>query len=173
VPGPRTLIATDFGFPGLKTASVNSKSATGTLAAPWRDTSAWGGVWASYALKHEGGRRFQRLHVSRLRDGRGQMACLLPRLGLVSSLVERTYTVEVSVKGTPGLSVFLGVRQQEAPWDYAWANAVVLSSAWRSIQWTFRLPQTEQPLMLLFEVPREGTLDIARVKLQERFSSAL
>lgn len=159
---PRTLVGTDFGFPGVRTQSQNNKSATGPLVFPWRDASGWGKLWVTYALKHEGGRRFQRVYVSRLVEGRAQLIHALP-----VSFPRRALTLDMEVKGTPGLSLFLGIRQQNAPFDYAWANAIVLTKVWRSVQWRIPPLQPNQPLMLIFEIPREGTFDIGRCKLVE------
>lgn len=164
---PHVLIDTDFSSSSTPTQPQHGLRAWGNLAVPWRDTSGWGRVWVNYNIRNEGGQRFQRIAVSKLEDGRGQFAYLLPKL------YAHTLKLHLKLRGTPGLSLFFGIRQQGFPWNYAWANAIVLTKQWRDLDWPVELPANVPPSLFIFEIPNNGQLDLAACRLEEPTPSAM
>jgi len=156
----QVFIDTDFARADLPRQAQRSARVSGSLPAPWRDTSDWANVAVNHQRLEEDGRAFQRVAVSRLREGRAQIVHLLPEMGGGQLL-----SLRLTARGTPELPLTLGIRQQDAPYEYLWSRSVVLGPAWQDMAWVLPALKSAQPVMLILEVLAEGQLDIARAHL--------
>ena len=106
--------------------------------------------------------------VSQLQEGRAQIVYLLPDLNPDTLL-----SLRMTVRGSRELPLTLGIRQQNAPYEYLWSRSIALGTDWRELKWTFAAPKNAQAVMLILEVPDVGQLDIAGLKLRETSPTAL
>lgn len=137
----------------------------GMLPEGWIDDSGWAQVWAEYSFGDEQGTRFLRTDVTRLDEGRAQLA-VFP---VTDAPGERLYRLAITCRNTTGAPVEIGLRRRERPWSFYWSRQDKLSPNWETRNWEFRLPKNDMPMGIWINLGGVGAFDIAKLKL-ERFS---
>lgn len=137
----------------------------GVLPEGWIDDSGWAQAWAEYSFGDEQGTRFLRTDMTRLDEGRVQLA-VFP---VADAPGDRLYRLSITCRNATGMPVELGLRRRERPWSFYWSRQEKFSPNWETRNWEFRLPKNDMAMGIWINLGHTGTFDIAKLKL-ERFS---
>lgn len=158
---PNVLLNTDFGAKEGERVEQRTERVSGSLPAPWRDTSDWAQVWMSYSRGVEGGHGFQRVRVERIEFGNAQMVHLLPDCEGPQLL-----SLDMTLRGTRELPLRFGIRQQGEPYNYLWCQQITPDSNWQKLHYLFRLSASKQPILFILETLAPGQIDLSRISLR-------
>lgn len=135
---------------------------TGVLPEGWVDDSAWAAAWADYSFGDEQGTRFLQANVTRLDDGRAQLA-VFP---LADAPGERLYRLSITCRNRTGAAVEIGLRRREHPWTFYWNRQEIFSPNWETRNWEFRLPKNDMAMGLWINLRQVGNFDIAKLRIE-------
>jgi hypothetical protein len=160
---PRVLIDTDFGRADepVKPERNAVDRITGMIAPPWSDNSGWAKVSVDYRPAEEEGRRFLRVSVSNLEDGRAQVMHPFP-----AKSDGGIYRLSVVARSPTRTRAEVGIRDTGPPYGFLWNHRLALGDGWQSQTIDFQLDAYDKPVGLFLLIHGTGTLDLARMKLE-------
>jgi hypothetical protein len=164
-----TLVDVDFSAPQrpkeVPIAPKPEARVTGVLPEGWIDDSGWCPAEAEYSFGDEQGTRFLQAKVTRLDEGRVQLA-VYP---IPDAPGDRIYRLSITCRNRTGVAVGLGLRRRDRPWTFYWSRQEKFSPNWETRNWEFRLPKNDMSMGIWINLGGVGEFDIAKLKL-ERFS---
>lgn len=166
--GSRAEILVDVDFstadrpPEVPIPEREGARATGVLPEGWIDDSGWAPVWVEYSFDDEQGTRFLQANITRLDDGRAQLA-VFP---LPDAPGERLYRVSMTCRNRTGAPVEIGLRRRDRPWTFYWSRQETFSPNWETRNWEFRLPKNDMAMGLWINLRRAGNFDIAKLRIE-------
>lgn len=148
------LVLLNPGFEGagqqvhnLDTSGTSQRNISGEVATGWADDSGWADVDIRYALdavNPHSGQSSQRVNLTRV-NGWGAVQ-LVQKVPLQKG---RIYRFTVWLKGQPGQSVSLAIRQLAAPYKSYASSTASLSAEWRPYQVWGQIPEDTDGYLML------------------------
>lgn len=136
----------DVGVPVRAAPAEHKAKITGQIARYWNDNSSWADVDIHYSLdttNPHSGQNAQKIEVTRIGSG---VAHFVQEMQFFKN---RIYRFTVWLKGTPGQSVQLVLRQKRAPFnDYA-SKSASLNAEWHAFQVGGQIPENAEGYVML------------------------
>ncbi len=154
--------------PNAGKPNASGSRITGAIGEGWDDNSSWADVDIDYSSEKtdpHGGKAAQRVHVTRFASGGVQF------IHPVRFKAGVGVRFSVWLRGRPGQSVGLMLRQADAPWTtYASASAS-LSPEWREFS-VRGVPQKDEAGFLMIRAGEPMSFDVDDAKLEDLASVA-
>ncbi len=151
---------TNAGFEnGIRSVGPVGAKVAGDLGSGWYDNSDWADVRVSYAQEAEGhgGKHAQRITVTKVATGAVQMIQRVP------FTKDHTYAFSVwmkGMKGTPGTTVCLHLRQVAAPFTFYATTEVTITDRWTEFRVEGQVGESVDGLvMIALKAPGDAIVD--------------
>ncbi len=141
---------------------------TGMLPQGWHDNSAWAKVMATYKMGQEDGQKFVVADIQKIDDGKLQI-----RQPIGDYENDSIFMLKIRMRAAPNMPVEFGIRQMDAPNQFAWVQRETLEGSWRTYEYLFNLDHNTQPMAFLLSTKSCGQLNIASIKLERVSKAAL
>jgi hypothetical protein len=166
---PKSLLPA-FGTEGadFTTKAQGTHVTKGWLPTDWKDNSEWAPVSATYTKLADSPDKTAgavRIKVEKVEEG-GQLQ-LTTYAGNQKYKKGTRYIVTGWVRSPDKLSMNVGARQKEEPYEFYHEQELSTGAEWKKFEFAFT-PEKDFDAFLMFVVREAGTVDLAGVAVEEK-----